>query len=88
MVKTFQVTMTGSAVPIVTQPLQCKWFLFVNNAAAQIAVGDVNNQPIKLATGGTEYQGWKGPANSNLLGWYANGTNTQLLDIVYDDGTP
>lgn len=86
-IKTFQVTMTGAAVQVSTQPIICNWFTYVNNAAAEIDLGDANLQPIHLAPGGTFYQNRPSPGVSNLQTWYAKGTNTQKLDVIYDDGT-
>ena len=92
-VKSIQVTMTGSAVPIVSVSTRALWIQFQNNAAAVIRIADSNvstTQGIALSSGGGGFfvppPSPRAYTLNDLLGWQAVGTNTQKLDIVYDDG--
>ena len=88
-VTTLQVTQNGSAVKLAAAPLYARWIIFQNTAAAAMRLGDANvtaSKGVSLAATGTP---WILPpmpdgAHYDLSQWYTIGTNTQLLDVVYD----
>lgn len=88
-VKTLQITQTGSAVQLATASIFARWVIFQNTAAAAMRLGDANvttGKGVSLAATGIP---WILPpmpdgAHYDLSQWYAIGTNTQLLDVVYD----
>jgi hypothetical protein len=90
-IRTLQVTQTGSAVQVSAVPVKVKWATFVDSAAASATVGDANvsgTRGIPLAaTNGV----WSTPVpvastfGTDLSQWFTFGTATQLLTVVYDD---
>lgn len=92
-VHTMQVTIGAAATPVIAANanLYCKWVVFQNNNASDtMRIGDSNtssSQGIKLVAGASFYQGAvSAGAGTNLNGWYVQGTQNDVIDIVYDDG--
>ena len=88
-VKTLQITQTGSAVQVATVATYARWIIFQNTAAAAARIGDANvtsSKGASLAATGAPYilQPTPNGAHYDLSQWWTVGTNTQLLDIVYD----
>jgi hypothetical protein len=92
-VTTLQVTQTGSAKQVAPLGTYARWIKFVNLAAAQMTVGDVNvsatrGDPLVSSTGVALYPALADVSNHYDLGqWWTIGTNTQLLTVVYDSMT-
>lgn len=85
-----QVTQTGSAIQISSTPIQARVLIIQNNAAASARVGDstvTSSKGISLASGGgaNSILYIESPvASINLSQYYTIGTNTQLLDVLYE----
>ena len=88
-VKTLQITQTGSAVQLAASSVFARWVILQNNAAAAMRLGDSNvtaSIGMSLSATGVPYVLPPMPDGSHydLSQWYTIGTNTQLLDVVYD----
>ena len=88
-VKTLQITQTGSAVQLSTTFIFARWVIFQNTAAAAMRLGDsavTTSKGMSLAATGAPYilQPMPDGSHYDLSQWYTIGTNTQLLDVVYD----
>lgn len=91
MIRSLQVTQTGSAVQVSTVPVKVKWVTFIDEAAASATVGDSNVSATRgvplAATSGV----WSPPVpfastfGTDLSQWFTFGTATQQLTVVYDD---
>ena len=89
-IKSLQVTQTGSAVQF--PAVKAKWAVIQNNAAAVCRVADsavTASLGYSLAAAGAVNSNLPIPvpppgAVINLSDWWTVGTNTQLLDVVYD----
>lgn len=88
-VTTMQVTLSGATQVSATKIL-ARWVEFQNNAAASMRLGDANvtsSRGISLLAGG----GFFAPPTSDisqvhdLSQYYVVGTDTQVLDVVYDE---
>jgi hypothetical protein len=94
-VRTAQVTI-GAANTLVLSSgahLNCRWIVFQNNATHAIHIGDTNittTRGLQLAPGnpgGSFYVGPDAGATARDLGtWYINGTQNDVIDVIYDDG--
>jgi hypothetical protein len=90
-VKTLQVTQTGSAIQVSTTAIRCKWAVFYNTAGAAMRIGDSavtasRGIPLALTTGSFVVPvPIASTFGTDLSQWWTIGTNTQLLDVVYDD---
>jgi hypothetical protein len=87
-ITTLQVTISGKTRISATKQY-ARWITFQNNAAAVMRVGDVNtssSQGISIASGGSNFTPPLGDVSSlsDLSQWYVVGTDTQVLDVVYD----
>ncbi len=90
-IKTLQVTQTGSTIQVSATPIKCKWAVFVNTAGAVMRIGDSST----TATRGVSLPLTSGQFvvpvpiastfGTDLSQWWTIGTNTQLLDVIYDD---
>ena len=88
-VTSLRVTLSG-ATQVSATSILARWVTFINNAAAKMNISDsavATDQGIPLAqTGGNFFL----PPTSDisqvhdLSQWYAKGTDTQVLDVVYD----
>ena len=83
-----QVTLSG-ATQVSTTKLLARWVAFQNNAAAVMGLGDSSvsaTHGILLQAGGSMFC----PPTSDisqvhdLSQWFAKGTDTQILDVVFD----
>ena len=92
-VTTIQITQTGSAVQVSASQIFAKWIVFQNNGAAGMRVGDANVSSSRgmalAASGAANSQLILAPladtsAHYDLSQFYTQGTNTQILDVVYD----
>ena len=87
-VKSLRVTLSG-ATQVSATSILCRWICFVNNAAAVMYLSDATvatGQGITLQNGGSNFVPPLGDVSSasNLNQWYAKGTDTHVLDVVYD----
>ena len=87
-VTSLQVTLSGVTQVSATK-IPCRWVQFQNNAAANMRLADVNvsaTQGILLSASG----GFFAPPTSDISAvhdlsqYYVKGTDTQLLDVVFD----
>lgn len=90
-VVTMQVTIGAGVTPILTSGnISCQWVAFQNNGATNaMRLGDANisaTRGIKLLAGGAFYQAPSTPRALNLQGWYVQGTQGDVIDIIYEDG--
>jgi hypothetical protein len=88
-VKTVQVTQSGLAKQVSPLGTYARWIMFQNTAGAAMRLGDANvtaSLGMSLAATGVPYflQPMPDGLHYDLGQWYTIGTNTQLLDIVYD----
>lgn len=84
-----QVIIGAGATQISANPVKARWIAFSNNAAAVMRIGDPSvaaNRGISLAVAGgfTTPTYPEGAYYGDLSQWYAAGTATQVLDVVYD----
>lgn len=91
MVRTLQVTLTGSAQQVSATNIKCKWAILQNNAAAVMRIGDANvtaSRGAAIAASGGSFSvpvSTVATFDTDLSQWYVIGTATQVLDVVYDD---
>ena len=87
-VTSLQVTLSGVTQVSATK-IPCRWVQFQNNAAADMHIADVNvssSRGIKMTAAG----GFFAPPTSDISAvhdlsqYYVVGTDTQLLDVVFD----
>lgn len=91
-VKTLQITQTGSAVAVSANAgTYARWVVFQNNAAAAARIGDGSvtaTRGYALAAANASppliLQPMPNGAHYDLNQWSTIGTNTQLLDVIYD----
>ena len=92
-VKTLQVTLGSGNTSILSAGahLNAVWFTIQDNAGHNIRIGDTNistTRGIALQSGGGSF--YVGPAltgtGKDLGTWYLNGTNGDVIDVIYDDG--
>ena len=87
-VTTLQVTLSGKT-HVSAASIKARWVVFQNNAAAVMRLGDVNTSStvgISVQAGGANFAPPMGEQAMvhNLNQWYVVGTDTQVLDVVYD----
>ena len=87
-VKSLRVTLSG-ATQVSATSIKARWVVFENNAAAVMSLSDANvaaGQGIVLQAGGNNFAPPLGEQAMvhNLNQWYVVGTDTQVLDVVYD----
>lgn len=89
-VVTLQVTIGAAKTAITTGDIHCKWVLFQNNASNTMRVGDTNvsaTQGVKLVAGSSLFiPAISAGAQTNLNGWFVQGTQNDVIDVIYDDG--
>lgn len=91
MVRTLQITQSGSAIQLSATPQKVKWLAFFNTAAAAMRAGDSNvtasrGIPLPASTGSFVVPvAIASTFGTDLSQWYTIGTATQVLDVVYDD---
>lgn len=90
-VVTLQVTIGAGVTPVISSGnISCQWVAFQNNGATNaMRIGDASissTRGIKLLAGGAFYQSPPTPKNFNLAGWYVQGTQGDVIDIIYEDG--
>lgn len=94
-VVTLQVTIGAANTKVIAVGAHqnCRWIVIQNNAAHTIRIGDTNitsSRGILLASGSPGGSFYIGPDESgssrDLGGWYINGTQNDVVDIIYDDG--
>lgn len=90
MVKTLQVTIGAATTQVSATSIQAKQVLFQNNAANAMRVGDSNTSSSRGAkllpnSVGTLNAGFLAMGATDLSQWYVNGTQNDVLDIVYLD---
>lgn len=89
-VVTMQVTIGAGVTSILPAGnITCRWIVFQNNAANTMRIGDssiTSSRGVKLLAGGSFYQGYSGPAAFSLSGWYVQGTQNDVIDVIYEDG--
>jgi hypothetical protein len=88
-VTTLQITQSGSAKSVAALGTYARWVIFQNNAAAAAHVGDANvsaSRGVQLAAAGGSLtlQPMPNAAHYDLGQWSTIGTNSQLLDVIYD----
>ena len=91
-VTNLQVTQTGASIALAPKGTFARWVLFVNNAAAAMAVGGALGSALTLtngtpltATGGTYFlPPMPDGCHYDLGQWVGIGTNTQGLTVIYD----
>jgi hypothetical protein len=92
-VKTLQVTQTASAVQVTaTVGTYARWIVFQNTAAAVMRLGDANvtttrgySLPASNAVNSVlVLEPMPNGQHYDLSQWWTIGTNTQLLDVIYD----
>jgi hypothetical protein len=88
-VTTLQITQSGSAKQIAPIGTYARWITFQNNAAGAMHVGDANvsaTRGVSVPPGGSNFAPPPGTSDQhNDLGqWWTIGTNTQVLDVIYD----
>lgn len=92
MIQTLQVTIGAAPTRLIVvgASVACKWFTFQNNAAHTMRLGDSNvssSRGLALNAQGSFYtQSGSAPGSSNLASWFVQGTQNDVLDIIYDDG--
>lgn len=88
-VHTLQVTIGAGTTQVTTVDTPVKQVIFQNNAANSMRVGDsatTSSRGALLAGGSPGTSMNFGPIGStalNLNSFYVNGTNTQVLDVIY-----
>lgn len=94
-VHTLQVTIGAANTQILSSGahLNCRWLVIQDNAAHNIRIGDTNitsSRGMLLSSGspgGSFYVGPDSSGSSRDLGtWYINGTQNDVVDVIYDDG--
>jgi len=94
-IKNLQVTIGASVTPILAAGnIRARSVTFQDNDAHAMAVGGSDSsvgtgataKGVQLVAGGSYYQGWSGPGQTNLHFWYVAGTQNDVLTVVYDDG--
>lgn len=94
-VKTLQVTLGSGNTAVLSAGahLNCRWIVFQDNATHVMRIGDTNissTRGLLLASGSPGGSFFVGPDTSgtgkDLGSWYVNGTNGDVIDIIYDDG--
>lgn len=94
-VKTLQVTIGAANTSIISSGAHqnCRWIVIENNAAHSIRIGDTNissSRGLLLSSGtpgGSFYIGPDSAGSARDLGnWFINGTQSDVIDVIYDDG--
>lgn len=91
-IHTLQVTIgSGTTQMLPAGEIYCRWIVFQNNTASDaMRIGDSNttsSRGIKLAAGASFFAPPSGQgANERLSTWYVQGTQNDVIDVIYDDG--
>lgn len=95
---TLQVTIGAANTKVISAGAHqnCRWIVIQNNAAHVIRIGDTNitsSRGILLNAGSGGNAGGsffvgpdQGGSSRDLGSWYINGTQNDVVDVIYDDG--
>lgn len=95
---TLQVTIGAANTKVIAVGAHqnCRWITIQNNAAHTIRIGDTNITStrgilLNAASGGNAGGSFfigpdQGGSSRDLGSWYINGTQNDVVDVIYDDG--
>ena len=92
-IKNLAVTIGASVTPFSKASIRCNWATWCNNSGHAMAWGGPDTavgtpgvgQPLAIA--GTNYQNRAYCSQTNLAHLYVAGTQNDVLNVTYEDGT-